>query len=213
MQEKGLPWSYIIPVVVIIIVVGALLVYSTTIKTPSAVMSGPYGPYPFQCLSAEGTVMHIHPYLRIIINGQNITIPADIGINGNSCLEPVHTHDTSGIIHIESPDSTTQYTLGEFFQIWNSSKGSIVINGTSYPIVFNATDILGFKADATHKVVILVDGNPSTEYSSLILNQLDYCSAASVTPPCYPTAGGTPSYPGGYPYGTGHTIEIEYVTG
>ncbi len=230
MQEKGLPWSYIIPVVVIIIVITALFVYSYTLPKTSA-LSGPFGAYPFQCIGAEGTVMHIHPYLRIVINGQNITVPAAIGIVNpqnesvtvsgtqqekvavsGSCFEPMHTHDASGIIHIESPDSTTQYTLGDFFQIWNSTYGSISINGTSRPIVFNSTDIMGFQADATHKVVLLVDGIPSTGYGSLTLNTLAYCSAASVTPPCYPTAEGDPAYPGGYPYGTGHTLEIEYVT-
>jgi hypothetical protein len=30
----------------------------------------------------------------------------------------MHTHDDSGIIHIESPEVRT-FTLGEFFDIWN----------------------------------------------------------------------------------------------
>lgn len=59
--------------------------------------------------------------------------------------------------------------------------------------------------------MLLVDGKPSTAFGSLVLNQLDYCSAASTGPPCYPTAVGDPYYNGQpYPYGTGHTIVIEY---
>src|SRR5439155_4536378 len=110
----------------------------------------------------------IHPYLSIFINGSNVTIPADIGIT-SGCDEPLHTHDASGIIHLEASDANTQYTLGDFFQIWQASYGTISFNGTSHPITFNSTDILGFKADATHKIVLLVDGKPSTDYGSLVL--------------------------------------------
>ncbi len=169
---------------------------------------GPYGSFPLPCASA--TPLHVHPYLRIVIDGNNITIPASIGINGG-CLEPLHTHDASGIIHVEAPDTSTQYTLGQFFEIWKASDGSVSINGTNHPIVFNSMDILGFKADQGHQVVLLVDGKPSTTWGDLILNQLDYCSAATTGPPCSPTAIGEPSFGSqSYPYGTGHTIVIEY---
>jgi len=169
---------------------------------------------PFPCAGSEGTVLHEHPYLQIVINGQNVPIPAEIGIlSSGSCFQPIHTHDASGIIHVESPDTTTQYTLGEFFQIWSATYHTVTINGTSRPIVFNSTDILGFKADSTHSVVLLVDGKPSSAYGSLVLNSLDYCSASTTGPPCSPTAVGNPYYNGQqYPYETGHTIVIEYAT-
>ena len=133
---------------------------------------------------------------------------ANIGLSG--CDEPLHTHDTSGIIHVEAP-ANTQYTLAGFFEVWKATYGTLSFNGTSHPITFNSTDILGFRADATHKVVVLVDGKPSTAYDSLV--SLDYCNAATTGPPCSPTAAGDPSYGGqAYPFGTGHTIVIEYVT-
>jgi thiol-disulfide isomerase/thioredoxin len=187
--------------------------------------SAPKPAFPFGCLGTEGTTIHIHPWLRIVIDGQNVTIPAAIGIenpsfetyNGynvaasGSCFEPIHTHDSSGIIHIESPTNSV-YTLGDFFLVWQATYGYVTINGVQHPIVFNPTDILGFKTDSTHRIVLLVDGKPSTAFDSLVLNQLDYCSAASTGPPCYPTASGNPYYNGQpYPYGTGHTIVIEYV--
>jgi len=72
---------------------------------------------------------------------------------------------------------------------------------------------IGFTADAHHKVVLLVDGSPSTYYENLPLNDLDYCSRASTGPPCFPTTMGDPLYRAApYPYGTGHTIIIEYVS-
>src|SRR5262249_4784787 len=36
---------------------------------------------------------------------------------GGSCFSWLHTHDETGIIHIESPIQRT-YTLGDFFDIW-----------------------------------------------------------------------------------------------
>src|SRR2546426_10179788 len=60
-----------------------------------------------------GGMFHIHPVLRITINGQPVTIPANIGIDSAlwndhsldadgmmSGMAPLHTHDTSGTIHV-----------------------------------------------------------------------------------------------------------------
>lgn len=69
-------------------------------------------------LSAEGTVLHIHQHIDIFVNGKQIAIPADIGINSPAeFISPLHTHDPSGIIHVESPTVET-FTLGQFFDIW-----------------------------------------------------------------------------------------------
>ncbi len=127
---------------------------------------------PYPCSGSGSVALHVHPVLRIVISGQSVTIPADIGFLG-SCLEPVHTHDTSGTIHVESPNRSTQYTLGAFFQIWEVTYHTTNLGGASHPIVFNSTDILGFKADSGHKVVMLIDGVPSSEYGALVLNSLD----------------------------------------
>ena len=178
----------------------------------------------YPCLGTEGTALHIHPWLRIWIDGanpSNITIPAAIGIRNpvfqggfaaggqNSCFEPLHTHDSSGIIHVESPDTTTQYSLGDFFQIWNETYGTINISGSSLPIIFTSNDILGYKTDQTHTLSLLVDGSNSTAYQNLVLNTYDYCNAQTTGPPCSPSAVINP-YPPSYPYGTLHTILIYY---
>ncbi|MDV3293120.1 MAG: hypothetical protein LYZ70_02510 [Nitrososphaerales archaeon] len=175
--------------------------------------SGPYGALPYPC-AAGSQAEHVHPYLRIVIDGQNVTIPGDVGIlGGGSCLEPIHTHDASGILHIEPSAAGTQFTLNDFFQIWKSTFGNVSINGIQHPTVFNSTDILGFRADSTHNVTLLVDGHASKEWGSLALNQLDYCNANTTGPPCKPTALGEPYWNGKeYPYGTLHTIVIVYNT-
>ncbi len=50
--------------------------------------------------------MHIDTF----INGQRYTVPSQIGIIPERCIYWLHTHDDSGIIHIESP-VVKNYTL------------------------------------------------------------------------------------------------------
>ncbi len=71
---------------------------------------------------------HTHAHLALFYHGEQLAIPYGIGIiqpfsvvnnfvgagKGYYCL---HTHDASGIVHIESPDQRA-YTLGDFFDIW-----------------------------------------------------------------------------------------------
>lgn len=72
-----------------------------------------------QCESTEQLVYHIHSHLAVYLDGQPETIPADIGVRAD-CIYWLHTHDTSGVIHVESP-TQTQYTLGQFFDIWGQT--------------------------------------------------------------------------------------------
>lgn len=74
-------------------------------------------------------VLHIHPKLSIKVDGTNVTLPKDIGISlslwkdhsldnyGMPGMAPLHTHDESGIIHVESTVDR-DYTLGQFLSIW-----------------------------------------------------------------------------------------------
>lgn len=73
----------------------------------------------------EGTAQHFHPHLDIIDDGQAIDIPGGIGIQGydpnttlGTAYSPIHTHQDDGVIHVESPDQTATYTLGQFFDEW-----------------------------------------------------------------------------------------------
>src|ERR1051326_4686973 len=67
-------------------------------------------------LSSEGTALHIHQHLDLVINAKNIPVPAEIGIGGNF-ISPLHTHDTTGVIHVESP-VIKDFKLGQFFTEW-----------------------------------------------------------------------------------------------
>ncbi len=76
----------------------------------------------------EALAYHIHAHLSLFYRGRQIAIPAGIGIvapreagtgfvGGGSAFYWIHTHDATGIIHIESPVDR-RFTLGQFFDIW-----------------------------------------------------------------------------------------------
>lgn len=111
-------------------------------------------------------VMHIHPRLTIRILGQNYLIPANIGLDPNlwqshqndgsgmTGMSPLHTHDTSGTIHVEST-VVRDYTLGDFLAVWG--------------VVFNSQCIMQYCADATRKLKMFVNGQPNLDFEKLIL--------------------------------------------
>jgi hypothetical protein len=81
--------------------------------------------------SREMLKVHVHAHLSLFNKGQQIAIPYGIGIvrpfqanNGfvgmGQGIYWLHTHDATGIIHVESPDDRT-YTLGQFFDIWGQT--------------------------------------------------------------------------------------------
>ena len=66
-------------------------------------------------LGNERQVEHIHAHLDFVVDGHPVQVPAGIGIDPvHRAISPLHTHDTSGVIHIESPVQR-QFSLGEFF--------------------------------------------------------------------------------------------------
>jgi hypothetical protein len=103
--------------------------------------------------SQEMLKVHVHAHLSLFYQGQQIAVPAGVGIvppfqqqsgfiGGGSAIYWLHTHDATGIIHVESPDDR-HYTLGNFFDIWGmpldtgdiaGMKGKVhaYINGQEY---------------------------------------------------------------------------------
>lgn len=68
---------------------------------------------------AEGTAEHFHSHLDIIVNGKPATVPAELGINTTTgVLSELHTHDPTGVLHIEAPDTKHRYALGQLFTEW-----------------------------------------------------------------------------------------------
>jgi hypothetical protein len=127
------------------------------------------------CDSVEHFNFHIHAHLDIFINGNPYSVPSEIGIVPNQCIYWLHTHDETGIIHIESPENRT-FTLGEFFDIWgekfdnnqlfdnrvgeggdsNNNSLNVYINGNR---VGNFTDYREIKI-TSHDEIAIIYGTP-----------------------------------------------------
>ncbi|HET8844068.1 MAG TPA: hypothetical protein VFN35_21560 [Ktedonobacteraceae bacterium] len=131
--------SLIIGIILVIFLAGGLTSYLIYQNTSNAKGSVAPTPTPFQeavydssyppisniyCDPGEGQVLHIHAHITIWIDGKPSPIPQGVGIPLNaqtgqsSCFYWLHTHDESGVIHIESP-ATQPFHLGQFLDEWN----------------------------------------------------------------------------------------------
>jgi hypothetical protein len=108
--------------------------------------------------SEQGTmgtkmVMHIHLQISISVNGQPTVIPENVGIDnalwkdhsldkyGMQGMSPLHTHDNSGSLHVESTVNR-DYTLGEFVNVWG---GLDTGNGKALKVTVNSQPISDWK--------------------------------------------------------------------
>lgn len=81
----------------------------------------------------EGQVLHTHEHLDLFVDGRPVTVPADIGINAEQgFLAPLHTHDETGLIHVESPVVAT-FTVGQFFDVWGVALTPSCLGGACQP--------------------------------------------------------------------------------
>lgn len=105
------------------------------------------------CDTAEhvrGGDHHYHAHLTILYQGTELNVPGQIGIPADgTCIYWLHTHDTSGVIHIEAPATRDHgFTLGQFFSVWGK------------PI--SKTQVAQIKLGKDDKLVMYVDGKPYT---------------------------------------------------
>lgn len=82
------------------------------------------------CDKVEHLVYHNHTKLIIKFQNETHNIPAGIGIIPNDCIFWLHTHDDSGIIHIESP-VRTEFSLDQFLKVWDIFDNSSFIENIS----------------------------------------------------------------------------------
>jgi hypothetical protein len=96
------------------------------------------------CDGSEQLLFHIHAHLAVYADGNPELLAAGIGIGaplsysgsfvtGGSCFSWLHTHDQSGIIHIESPVQRV-FTLGDFFDIWGQPLDATHVGPKQGPI-------------------------------------------------------------------------------
>ncbi len=114
-------------------------------------------------LNANQMVQHNHVTLNVTVDGQPAVVPAHIGMvqvgksedpllygdhsfdkYGMEGMSPLHTHDATGLIHMES-NTIRNFTLGEFLDVWRG----LNINGKT--------------------VVATVDGKPVSDFRNILL--------------------------------------------
>lgn len=83
------------------------------------------------CLINEN--FHQHSLVSIYKDGVRQGLPDNIG-RGN-CAYELHTHDGTGVVHIET-DVPKKFTLGQFFALWNQPLGANGTAGLAGPVRF-----------------------------------------------------------------------------
>jgi hypothetical protein len=112
-----------------------------------------------------GTTLHVHQHLDVFVNGERVIVPAGIGI-GEGFLSPLHTHDASGVIHVEST-TVRSFSLAEFFAVWG--------------VRLTKTCLAGLCGDG--KLHFFVDGKPAADPNRIVLTQHLEIAVAFGLPP------------------------------
>lgn len=123
-------------------------------------------------------MFHIHALLSIYNHGLYVTVPANVGIDERHHIETtIHTHDNTGIIHMEAP-RPFRYTLGDLFDIWG--------------VRFGAGTLGALQDDGSNRVWVYVNGKLITDPARHVLANGEDISIG------YGTTGSFPHKPGTY---------------
>lgn len=143
-----------ISVIVILVIVGGVWLSG---KKQQAFAQKSSRDVALTCTTDMATKFHIHPNLEIVINGQRQEIPANIGVTP-ICMNAIHTHDTAGTLHVESP-AQKDFTVGDFFAVWGKP--------------FSKDQVLDSKVDDAHIIRITVNGTEVQGYENTVMHDKD----------------------------------------
>ena len=168
-RQRTMTTIVIVGILVTVIVVAIVFIP----RPPPNVV--PLPAYLDHCVTGS-LVYHSHPNLAISINGQAVVIPVTFD---GSCAQPIHTHDSSGVLHVET-DQNQNYTIGDWFLLWGHFANS------QSQAIFNRTQIFNNKVDATHHITMTVNAvNDTTDYQNL-----QFPRNAGTTADCAVSGGG-----------------------
>jgi hypothetical protein len=68
-------------------------------------------------LNDAAGALHHHIRLWIYVDGQPVVVPANIGLSPQAA-SPLHTHDETGLVHVESADLDFQPVFAQFMDVW-----------------------------------------------------------------------------------------------
>jgi hypothetical protein len=125
---------------------------------------------------------HIHARLRVFVDGRAEVVPANLGIDPEGrFLAPIHTHDTSGIVHLEAA-RPYPFTLGQLFAIWG--------------VKFAGDDIGAYRDAGPNRLRVYVDGRRVRNPVSYVIRRHDRIVVGYGRPGSFPTR-----VPGDFPPG------------
>jgi hypothetical protein len=107
------------------------------------------------------TVLHHHVRLWIYVDGQPVVVPAEVGYSQQAnVFSPLHTHDETGTVHVESADPNFQPVLAQFMDVWG--------------VYFTSTCLGDACASGDRQLRVFVNGKPySGDPTQLPLNDQD----------------------------------------
>lgn len=115
---------------------------------------------------------HVHALLHVYVDGEPVTVPANIGIDSSEGIESsLHTHDTSGVIHMEAVHPYP-YTLGDFFEVWG--------------VRFSGTQLGAYTNSGSKTVQVYVNGHQIGDPTSYVLKADDNIVVAYGEPGSFP---------------------------
>lgn len=144
---------------------------------------------------------HIHVYIGLIVSGKQVALPDGMGMKNPgpdsggvtstaSCFYYLHTHDASGVVHVEDPSTasrtTALHTLGQLFAVWGHSlsgwtiytsgqmyrgQGTQLVSNSTYSKYGGTPSSLPLYA---HEVIWLETGSPILGPSQLPGVQFTY---------------------------------------
>ena len=117
--------------IILIVVVAGWLLFGGNKQTEVDVLN-------INLAEHKDLALHLHPHLTLTFNGENLVIPAGIGLSEKG-MRVIHTHETDGNLHIESPYAH-QFYLGDFFTIW----GKRLTNECAFEFCTDEENILKF---------------------------------------------------------------------
>ncbi len=148
-KKKALNW-------IIVAVIVGFLIFGTTLLVKRG-GGGSSDSTPLPDFDVPKKPIHWHPHLTIRIDGKGIPIPKDIGLG--SVHQPIHTHETDGVLHLENNNPSKQtVVLGFFFKVWGKK--------------FNKDCIFDYCTDKG-TLKMYVNGKENTEYGNYFMQDKD----------------------------------------
>lgn len=154
----------VIPVIIAVAAAGAA---GAILYQPEQVMaiSG------VECHRNEQFAYHVHSHIDLFVDGEKQQVPANIGISASPrCFFWLHTHDNDGVIHVEAPQTTQTFNLGQFLDIWEQNHDSSglfsSVSGKNVSAFVNGTQVEGNYRDTqleSRKQIVLAYGEPPAE--------------------------------------------------